>query len=80
MTKPVTIELPENVAADAVRAAQAAGESLDVFVARAVAFEVEREHTERVFAERRSRADIEKALKILGRKGGQPPADGDKLG
>lgn len=79
MTKPVTIELPETVAADAVEAARAAGESLDAFVARAVAFEIERDRTDRFFADRRARADVQRALDILNREGGELPVVEDRL-
>ena len=79
MTKPVTIALPDGIAADAARAADAMGESLDAFVARAVSVEVERERTARFFAERRGRADVTRALQILSRAGGQPPQPGDEL-
>ena len=79
MTKPLTIDLPDAVAKGAEDAARAAGESLEAFVTRAVAFEVERERTEKFFAERRGRADIARALEILGRAGGEPPQPGDEL-
>lgn len=79
MSKPETIDLPEELAAEAAEAARAAGESLSTFVARAVAFEIERERTEKFFAERRQRADVAKALELLNRTGGQPPEPGDEL-
>ena len=79
MTKPLTIALPDNIAEDAEKAADAIGESLENFVARAVAVEVERERTERFFAERRGRANATRALEILGRAGGEPPQPGDEL-
>jgi hypothetical protein len=79
MTKPLTIDLPDAVAQGAEEAARAAGESLETFVARAVAFEVERERTENFFAARRARADIARALQILNREGGERPQPGDEL-
>ena len=79
MTKPLTIELPDAVAEGAADAARATGESLEAFVARAVAFEVERERTEKFFSERRARADVARALEILNRDGGLPPEPGDEL-
>lgn len=79
MTKPSTIDLPEELAAQAAEAARAAGESLSHFVARAVAFEIERERTDKFFAERRERANVAKALEVLNREGGPPPEPGDEL-
>jgi hypothetical protein len=79
MIKPLTISLPDNIAEEAERAAGAIGESLDDFVARAVAFEVERERTEQFFAERRGRANVARALEILCRAGGEPPQPGDEM-
>jgi hypothetical protein len=79
MTKPLTISLPDNIAAEATKAADASGESLEDFVARAVATEVERERTENFFAERRGRASAARALEILNRAGGKKPQPGDEL-
>lgn len=79
MSKSASIDLPADLAAEAAEAARAAGESLSTFVARAVAFEIERERTDKFFAERRQRADIAKALELLNRNGGQPPEPGDEL-
>lgn len=79
MSKSATIDLPEELSLQAAEAAHAAGETLASFVARAVAFEIEREKTDKFFAERRQRADVVKALEILGRSGGQPPEPGDEL-
>jgi hypothetical protein len=79
MNKPLTISLPENVVADAAKAADATGESLEDFVARAVAVEVERERAGKFFAERRGRANVARALEILNRAGGQKPKAGDEL-
>ncbi len=79
MSGSVTVDMPEELALQAAEAASAAGESLSTFVARAVAFEIERERTDKFFAERRQRGDIAKALEILNRSGGQPPEPGDEL-
>jgi hypothetical protein len=73
------IELPEKLAHEAESAAAAAGESVEAFVARAVAFEIERERTDKFFAERRARANVARALDILNREGGEPPQPGDEL-
>lgn len=77
MNKLPTIDLPAELAAQAADAAQAAGESLAAFVARAVSSQIERERTEAFFADRRARADLAKALGILDRDGGVPPQPGD---
>jgi len=79
MTKPSSVDLPEELATQAAEAARAAGESLSAFVARAVAFEIERERTDKFFAERQARANVVKALEILSRDGGAPPEPGDEL-
>lgn len=76
---PFTIELPEKLAGEAKSAAEAAGETVEAFIARAVAFEIERERTDKFFAERRARANIGRALEILNREGGEPPQPGDEL-
>lgn len=79
MSKPTTVDLPAELAAEAAEVARAAGESLAAFVARAVAYEIERDRTDKFFAERRARGDIAKALEILNREGGEPPEPGDEL-
>ena len=79
MTKPLTVSLPDDVLDDAAKAALAAGETLETFVARAISVEVERERTQQFFAERRARANVERALEILNRSGGAPPQPGDEL-
>jgi post-segregation antitoxin (ccd killing protein) len=76
---PVTVLLPEQLAKEAETAAKAAGESIEAFVTRAVAFEIERERTGKFFAERRARADVVEALDLLDRPGGEPPQPGDEL-
>ena len=76
---PSVIELPEKLADEAETAAAAAGETVEAFVARAVAFELERERTDKFFAERRARANVERAMEILNREGGEPPQPGDEL-
>ena len=75
----INIQLPEKLAMEAENAAKAAGESIEAFVTRAVAFEIERERTGSFFAERRARADVAKALELLDRPGGEPPQPGDEL-
>jgi hypothetical protein len=79
MSKRPTIDLPPELASEAAEAARAAGESLETFVARAVASEIERDRTDKFFAERQSRADAGLALGILSRTGGEAPQAGDEL-
>lgn len=76
MTK--AIEFPDQLVDEAESAAQSAGESLEAFAARALAFEVERERTDAFFAERKARADIARALELLNRPG-EPAQPGDEL-
>jgi hypothetical protein len=73
------IELPEKLADEVESAAAAVGETMEAFVARAVASELERERTDKFFAERRARANVTRALEILNRDGGEPPESGDEL-
>ena len=79
MNKPLTVSLPDDVLDDAAKAALAAGETLETFVARAISVEVERERTQQFFAERRARANVARALEILNRVGGEPPQPADEL-
>jgi hypothetical protein len=79
MTMPLIIELPENLVHAAEKAAKAAGETVEAFVTRAVAFEIERERTDKFFAERRARADVSRALELMDRPGGEAPQPGDEL-
>ena len=76
---PRVIELPEKLASEAENAATAAGETVEAFVARAITAELERERTDKFFAERRARANVARALEILNREGGEPPQTGDEL-
>ena len=79
MTKQLTLALPDAVAKDAADAANAAGESLELFAARALEAQVERDRTHRFFQERRARANIPRALEFLRREGGEPPCPDDEL-
>jgi len=79
MSKRSRVDLPPDLASEAAEAARAAGESLATFVARAVASEIERERTDKFFAERRARADAAKALSILNRADGEAPDVKDEL-
>ena len=65
MNKPITLVLPEHVAAAAAEAANAHGESLEAYFERLVAYDRERRATEAFFAERRARADMAVARDLL---------------
>lgn len=71
MTKPITLDLPEDVAAAAAEAANASGESMEAYFARLVAFDRERRATEAFFTERRARADLGAARNLLSKPRGE---------
>lgn len=60
-------------------ASREGGTSMNRFVVTAVAEKLAALRTAAFFAERRGRADVEAARRVLRRKGGQPPAPEDEL-
>jgi hypothetical protein len=55
------------------------GTSINQFVATAVAEKVSALQTARFFADRRARADFKAFDKIMRRRGGKPPREGDEM-
>ena len=55
------------------------GTSINRFVVMAVAEKVSAMTTAKYFAERKARADMEAFDRILDRKGGEPPREGDRI-
>lgn len=72
------LRLPASIKDAAQALAAADGASLNQFVATAVAEKIAVMRAESYFAERKARANQSKALRILKRKGGQTPIDGDE--
>ena len=73
------LRLPRSVKAEVERRAKKEGISVNQFVATAVAEKLAVMNTAQFFAERRSRADFAAFDRIMRRKSGEPPRDGDKV-
>lgn len=72
------LRLPRSVKAAAEKLAREEGISMNQFVATAVAEKLAVMRTAAFFAERRQRVDLAVFRKLLKRKGGEPPRDGDE--
>lgn len=74
------LRLQPSLLEEARKLAEQEGVALNQFINVAVAEKLSALRTEAYFAERAARADIPKAIGILGRAGrGNPPAKGDAL-
>lgn len=73
------LRLPASLKAAVVEISKEEGTSINQFVAMAVAEKVSAMKTAAFFATRAAEADIEAALRILRREGGQPPEPEDSL-
>ncbi len=73
------LRLPRSLKQAVKRLSQEEGTSINQFVAMAVAEKVSALDTARFFAERRARADFRAIDKILKRRGGERPREGDEL-
>lgn len=73
------LRLPVSLKAAVEKLSKADGTSINQFVVMAVAEKVSALHTVEFFEERRSQADRKAFRKILGRKGGEAPREGDEL-
>lgn len=73
------LRLPRSVKSEVERLARADGVSINQFVATAVAEKLAAMSTATFFMERRARADFAAFDRIMDRKGGEPPADDDRL-
>ena len=72
-TSTYPVRLPASLKAAVAEISQAEGTSMNQFVGMAVAEKVSAMRTAEFFAGRRDAADVEAALRILRREGGQPP-------
>ena len=73
------LRLPKSVKSAAEKLARDEGISMNQFVATAVAEKLAAMQTASFFADRRQRADITAFRKLLKRKGGEPPREGDEM-
>lgn len=78
-TSTYPLRLPTSPKAAVAEISRTEGTSMNQFVAVAVAQKVSAMRTAEFFAGRRDAADVEAALRILRREGGQPPSDADAL-
>ena len=72
------LRLPKSVKAAVEKLAREEGISMTQFVATAVAEELAAMNTAAFFAERKGRADLKAFGRLLRRKGGETPREGDE--
>jgi hypothetical protein len=73
------LRLQASLKSEAERVARAEGTTLNQFINVAVAEKLSALRTADYFRERAARADIGKALELLGRAGDEPPREGDEI-
>lgn len=73
------LRLPASIKREAERLAAADGASFNQFVASAVAEKVGAMRTAAYFTDRRGAADWAAFDRLMGRKGGVPPREGDEV-
>jgi hypothetical protein len=78
-TKTYPLRLPRSLKEAVVRLSQQDGTSINQFVAMAVAEKVSALETARFFQNRKARADFKAFDKIMKRRGGEPPREGDEM-
>jgi hypothetical protein len=78
-TKTYPLRLPRSLKEAVERLSRQDGTSINQFVATAVAEKVSALQTARFFEDRRARADFKTFDKILRRRGGKPPREGDEM-
>jgi hypothetical protein len=78
-TRTYPLRLPRSLKEAVVRLSREDGTSINQFVATAVAEKVSALQTARFFADRKARADYKAFDKIMKRRGGEPPREGDEL-
>jgi len=79
-TTTYSLRLPRSLKQAVKRLSREEGTSINQFVVLAVAEKVSALDTARFFAERRARVDLRAFDKILRRRGGERPQEGDELG
>jgi hypothetical protein len=78
-TKTYPLRLPRSLKDAVERLSREDGTSINQFVAAAVAEKVSALQTARFFKDRKARADFKAFDKIMKRRRGQPPREGDEL-
>jgi hypothetical protein len=78
-TKTYPLRLPRSLKEAVERLSKEDGTSINQFVAMAVAEKVSALQTATYFEDRKARADFKAFDKIMKRRGGKPPRDGDEL-
>lgn len=78
-TKTYPLRLPRSLKEAVDRLSRQDGTSINQFVATAVAEKVSALQTARFFEDRRARADFKTFDKIMRRRGGKPPREGDEM-
>jgi hypothetical protein len=78
-TSTYPLRLPVSLKAALEKLTKQDGTSINQFVVIAVAEKISAMNTAAFFEERRGKADRELFRRILNRKGGEPPREGDEL-
>ena len=78
-TKTYPLRLPRSLKVAVQQLSRQDGTSINQFVATAVAEKVSALQTARFFEDRRARADYKAFDKIMRRRGGKPPREGDEM-
>jgi hypothetical protein len=79
-TRTYPLRLPRSLKDAVERLSREDGTSINQFVAMAVAEKVSALQTARFFADRKARVDFAAFDKIMGRRGGETPREGDAMG
>jgi hypothetical protein len=78
-TKTYPLRLPKSLKNAVERLSKEDGTSMNQFVATAVAEKVSALQTAAFFSDRKARAEFKAFDKIMKRRGGKPPRDGDQM-
>jgi len=78
-TRTYPLRLPKSLKEAVVRLSKEDRSSINQFVATAVAEKVSALQTAYFFTDRKARADFKAFDKIMSRRGGKPPREGDEL-
>jgi len=78
-TRTYPLRLPRSLKDAVERLSREDGTSINQFVATAVAEKVSALQTARFFADRKARADFKAFDKIMQRRRGKPPREGDEI-
>jgi hypothetical protein len=78
-TSTYPLRLPASLKAALEKLSKQDGTSINQFVVTAVAEKISALNTAEFFEERRGKADLKAFRRILNRKGGVPPREGDEL-